>query len=91
MNWAISNPEYADYILASVVKRVDVFSYTAIEELINGTFEGGIDMVGTLENKGTALAYGGRCAEGISDELKAEIEVLTQKIISGEIATVPPQ
>lgn len=88
-DWFVSNPEYADHILASVVKRVDVFSYEAIKQVLDGTFKGG-DYVGTLENGGTNLAYGGaKCAVDVTPELKAEIDELAKKVISGELKTIP--
>lgn len=89
-DWYVANPEYADQILASVVKRVDVFTYTAIKQVLEGKFAGGTDLVGTLSNGGTSLAYGfGRCGKDITPELKAEIDALAAKIAKGEIATQP--
>ncbi len=89
-DWTISNPPMADYVLASVVKRIDVFVYNSIKAVVDGTFAGGTDFVGNLKNSGTSLAYGGpKCASGIPAALKAEIEALIPKIVSGEIKTLP--
>jgi basic membrane protein A len=89
-DWTQSNPAVADYILASVMKRIDVFVFNAIKAVVDGNFKGGTDFVATLENGGTSLAYGGpKCASGIPAALKAEIEALIPKIVSGEIKTLP--
>jgi basic membrane protein A len=89
-DWTVSNPAVADYIIASVVKRIDVFVFNAIKAVVDGTFKGGEDFVGTLKNGGTALAYGGpKCAGGIPAALKTEIDALIPKIISGELKTLP--
>jgi basic membrane protein A len=89
-DWTVSNPAMADYIIASVVKRIDVFVFNAIKAVVDGTFTGGTDFVANLKNGGTSLAYGGpKCASSIPATLKAEIEALIPKIVSGEIKTLP--
>jgi basic membrane protein A len=89
-DWTQSNPAVADYILVSVMKRIDVFVFNAIKAVQDGTFKGGVDFVANLKNGGTALAYGGpKCAGGIPAELKAEVEALIPKIISGELKSLP--
>lgn len=80
-DWTISAPDYADVILTSVVKRMDVAVYDAIEAVINGTFAGGT-YVGTLENDGVGL---GTIADSVPAELVSEVEALADGIISGEI------
>lgn len=91
-DWYVSNPEYADFILSSAVKRIDVFTYEAIKSVLNGEFAGGTDFVGTLENGGTALAYGyGRCGERVTEELMVKIDSLAEMIVAGEIETVPAE
>jgi basic membrane protein A len=88
-DWAAQNPEQADYILASAIKRIDVFVYNNVEQVIDGTFTGGDDYILDLENGGTSLGYGSAWEDKIPDELKTEIESLIPKIISGEIETLP--
>ena len=88
-DWAVANPEQADYILASANKRIDVFVYDSIEKILDGTFTGGEDYVLTLENGGTGATYGTVWESKIPEELKAEIVDLEPMIISGEIAVMP--
>lgn len=88
-DWAEQNPEQTDFILASAIKRIDVFVYDSVEKVIEGTFTGGEDYILTLENSGTSLGYGSTWVDKIPDELKTEIEDLIPKIVSGEIETLP--
>lgn len=81
-------PNQADYILASAMKNMDQFVAAQIKAVLNGTFVGG-NLMGTLENGYTGLAYGSVVGDTIPAELKAEIEDLTAGIIAGEIATMP--
>jgi basic membrane protein A len=84
-DWALANPDDAGIILSSVMKNMDTFVTETIGMVIDGTFQGG-NWFGTLENGGVGIAYGG--AE-IPAELKAEVDALIPKIISGEIKTIP--
>ena len=88
-DWAVANPDKADYIVASANKKIDVFVYDTIQKVLDGTFAGGEDMILNLENGGTGLTYGSVWEPQIPEELKAEIEALKPMIISGEIATMP--
>lgn len=88
-DWSVANPDKADFILASALKKIDVFVYESIEAVVNGTFAGGSPYMLTLENGGTALSYGSKWADQVPAALKAEIEALIPGIISGEIATMP--
>lgn len=88
-DWSVANPDKADYILASALKKIDVFVYEAIKSVVEGTFEGGYPYMLTLENGGTALSYGSTWENQVPADLKAEIEGLIPGIISGEIPTMP--
>lgn len=67
-------------ILTSMLKRVDVAVYTAIENLINGELEAG-SLTFDLENEGIAYATDG----GQIDDIEDQLEEMKQKIIDGEI------
>jgi basic membrane protein A len=84
-DWALGFPNQADYILVSVMKNMDVYVYNTIEQALNGEFAGG-NFIGTLENGGVGLAYGG---VDIPADLKAEVEALIPMIIAGDIPTLP--
>lgn len=88
-DWSVANPDRADFILASALKKIDVFVYEAIQEVVEGTFAGGTAYILTLENGGTGLSYGTAWEAQVPAELKAEIEGLIPGIISGEIPTMP--
>ncbi len=88
-DWSVANPDKADFILASALKKIDVFVYEAVKEVVDGTFKGGSPYLLTLENGGTALGYGSKWVDQIPADLKAEVEGLIPGIISGEIPTMP--
>ena len=88
-DWSVANPDKADYVLASALKKIDVFVYDTIQKILDGTFKGGEDYILTLENGGTGLGYGSAWESKVPQELKDEISALTPKIISGEIVTLP--
>lgn len=88
-DWAVANPDQADYILASALKKIDVFVYDSIEKVLDGTFAGGEDYILTLENGGTGVGYGSAWEAQIPDELKAEIDDLAAQVIAGEVEVMP--
>ena len=82
-------PNQADYILASALKGMDLFVRDQIKAVMDGEFVGG-NLMGTLENGYTGLAYGSVVGDSIPAELKAEIDGMAEGIIAGDIATLPP-
>lgn len=68
-------------ILTSMLKRVDVAVYEAIESVINGELEGGTPTVFDLENDGVGYATDG----GQLDDDVEQLEELKEQIISGDI------
>jgi basic membrane protein A and related proteins len=79
-DWTVSASEYNAVILTSVLKNMNVAVFEAAKALTEGTFAGGV-YSGTLANGGVGLA----AVAGASDELKAELEAVTQGIIDGSI------
>jgi len=88
-DWSVANPDKADFVLASAFKKIDVFVFDSVKQVVEGTFKGGEVYQLTLENGGVALGYGSAWADQIPADLKAEIEALIPGIISGEIPTMP--
>jgi basic membrane protein A and related proteins len=79
-----SLPEYADIMLSSVVKGMDV----AVEEAVEATSAGEFSpepFIGTLENEGVSLAPYHDFDDELSQELIGEIDELREQIISGEL------
>lgn len=87
-----SSPEgyadQADYILASAMKRMDLFVFDTIEMYLDDLFVGE-QYIANLENGRVGLAYGSAWEDQIPDDLKAEIEEIQQMIIDGEISAAP--
>jgi basic membrane protein A and related proteins len=80
-DWTISAAQYADVVLTSVNKNMDVAVFTAAQSVANNNFAGGV-YLGTLENGGVGL---GTVAGVVPAELRAEVEELQKSIISGAV------
>jgi basic membrane protein A and related proteins len=80
--------DFGDLMFTSVQKQMDVAVYTAVEALLDGTFEGG-EYVGTLENEGVDIAPFHDFEEEVDEDLSATLEELREGIISGEITVDP--
>jgi basic membrane protein A len=80
-----SLPDVQDVILTSVMKNFDNAVYDVIEAANNGKFDGCGVYIGDLANSGVGIAPYHDLESVVPEQLKTEIEELTQKIISGEI------
>jgi basic membrane protein A len=78
-------PEARDVMLTSVMKNMEQSVYDVVKDTQAGEFKGCGVYVGGLDNDGVGIAPYHLLEDTIPDELKAEIEELKQKIISGEI------
>ncbi len=86
-DWTVSAPEYANVILTSVLKNMDVAVFDTIEMASNPDFQsfGGETYVGMLDNDGVGISD--VAAGAISAEVRTEIEALREAIINNEIDT----
>ena len=84
-DWSQTSPEYADVILTSILKKVDVGVFNTIKDAVEGNFEAG-NNVYTLADGAIGLAG----IENFSAELQAEIAELIEGIIAGDIVTSVP-
>jgi basic membrane protein A len=75
-----------DVILTSVMKVMDQSVFSVIEAVKNGTFQGCTDYVGDMANGGVNLAPYHDLDSMVPADLKAEVEDLRAKIISGELS-----
>ncbi|WP_410764783.1 BMP family lipoprotein [Haloferax sp. DFSO60] len=82
---SVTEPNYADVILASMVKRVETAVYTSIENVVDDSFNGGEAVTLGLEEEGVGVAYGAELGAEISDDIKAELDASAEAIISGDI------
>jgi len=87
-DWTQTAPEYADIILTSVLKNMDVTTFEAIQQIIDGTFEGGT-VVGTLENDGVGLAPFHDMESMVPSQVATDLDTLREGIISGSISANP--
>lgn len=76
---------YEDIILTSVLKNMDVTTFDIIKSVVDGTYKGGVNVVGTVQNGGVGIAPYHNLDSKVSAELKAEIEQLKKDIIDGKI------
>lgn len=74
-----------DVLLTSVLKVMDIAAAAVIKDVSEGAFKGCTDYVGDLPNGGVGIAPYHDLDSMVPAELKAEIEDLKAKIISGEI------
>lgn len=79
-------PDFANVILASMVKRVDTAVYESIETVVNGNFEGGTTNALGLADDGVEAVYGAELGSEIPQDLKDEISSARQGIIDGDIS-----
>jgi basic membrane protein A len=87
-DWAKTYPEFADIVLTSIMKNLDVSVIQAVSAIEDGTFTGG-EHIGTLETGEVGLAPFYEFDWLITDEVKAELEQIKYDIISGIIKTKP--
>ncbi|HET7011502.1 MAG TPA: BMP family ABC transporter substrate-binding protein [Anaerolineales bacterium] len=87
-DWTQTSPDYAAITLTSVLKKMDVTTFNAIQSVLDGTFAGGLT-VGTLANGGVDLAEFHDLDSMVSAELKAELDTIRTGIIDGTIQTSP--
>jgi len=82
---SLTRPDYADVILASMVKRVDTAVFNAIEATVNDEFPGGSNVALGLESDGVELAYGDQLGSEIPQDVKDEVATAREDIIAGDI------
>ncbi len=84
----ISASQYGSLLLTSVMKGIDASVKEAATEALNGTFKGG-NYIGTLANKGVAIAPYHDYDSKIPAQLKADVETIKAGIIAGTISVDP--
>lgn len=71
-------------VLTSMLKRVDVAVYDAFEDFANDEWTNDVQVLGLAED-GVGAAFDDNNAELITDEMRAMVDDITAKIVSGEI------
>lgn len=85
----LTETQYSDLFLTSVLKEIGNALYTTVEELVAGEFSSE-DYIGTLENQGVGLAPWHDFEDRIPAELKAELQTVREQIIDGQIIVESP-
>jgi basic membrane protein A len=80
-DWFVTVPEYEDVILTSVLKGLDVAVYSAVESVVNDSFESGPRLYTIAEN-GVGL---GGIASDVDSALTAEVEDLRAGLQDGSV------
>jgi basic membrane protein A len=89
-DWFVTAPDYADIILTSVLKNMDITTFNAIRSVIDESFAGGVTN-GTLENGGVGLADFHNMTDMVPSEVVTELETVREGLISGELQALPGQ
>ncbi|GAC1580706.1 MAG: BMP family ABC transporter substrate-binding protein [Polyangiales bacterium] len=71
-------------VLTSMVKRVDVAVFDAIEQARKGALKGGMLDLG-LKEGGVDYVHEGAHAEGLDEAIRARVETLREAIVRGEV------
>ncbi|QUH18893.1 BMP family lipoprotein [Alkaliphilus sp. B6464] len=75
-----------DVIMYSMIKNVGLSVYETIENIGNGSVKGGEILTYGIKENGIGIGYGTNdMKQFVNDEMKAKLEEITEKIISGEI------
>jgi basic membrane protein A len=80
-------PEYADVYLTSVLKRIDAVVFEAVRLIHEGTYEGGVNFIGTLTNNGVGLAPFHSFEDRVPQQLQDDLAQIEQGIMDGTIST----
>ncbi|HEX6988949.1 MAG TPA: BMP family ABC transporter substrate-binding protein [Bacillota bacterium] len=80
---SLTAPDYADVILTSMMKRVDVAVYDVIKSVVDGNYQGGFREYG-LAQDGVGYAVNDHNRAMIEDIID-QLDELKQQIIDGEI------
>lgn len=76
-----------DHIITSAQKKVDVAVFNTIQEVQDGSFQGGADTIFDLKSDGVTVGQLNADVEQYADQ----IDEVKQQIIDGEIADIPAE
>lgn len=82
---SVTKSDFADVVLASMVKRVDTAVYNAINAVANGNFAGGETTRLGLEDDGVAAVYGDQLGAEIPQSVKDAVSKSRTELIAGDI------
>ncbi|TKX68498.1 BMP family protein [Halorubrum sp. SP9] len=82
---SVSEPSFADVIVASMVKRVDTAVYESISNVIDGSHQGGNTIALGLESNGVECVYGQEIGGQVPEDIKTAVADARDEIIAGNI------
>ena len=82
-DWFVTAPEYEDVILTSVLKGLDVAVFSAVESVVNDSFQSGPRLY-TIEENGVGL---GQIASDVDPALQSEVEDILTDLQEGALAS----
>jgi basic membrane protein A len=80
-----SNPRYADVVLASMVKRVNVAVYDATTSTIEGNLATGDVVALGLDRDGVGVVFGTSLGPAIPDDVRAALDDSRAAVIAGDV------
>jgi basic membrane protein A len=85
VDWTESAPEFTEWLLTSIIKRIDNSVYQAVERGLNGEAPEPA-FLSNLENEGVGIAPFHDYEDEIDQEVKDTIAEMQQMIIDGELS-----
>ena len=83
-DWYEANPDYKEITLTSVMKGIDASVLDTIKAGVKDKFDSA-PFVGTIANGGVKIAPFHDLESAVPDDVKADVEKLTEQIKSGEL------
>ncbi|WP_435358965.1 BMP family lipoprotein [Haloarchaeobius sp. DFWS5] len=81
-----SEADFKDYILASMVKRVDEAVLTAVGNVVDDNYKGGDVVTLGLDKNGVEAVYGQTLGSEIPQGVKDKLKTSREEIIAGDIS-----
>ena len=85
LDQSVTESEFADVIVASMVKRVDTAVYESIGNVIDGEHQGGSSTALGLESNGVECVYGQEIGDTVPEPITTAVADAREAIIAGDI------
>lgn len=86
---SVTAEDFADVIVASMLKRMDSAVFTTIENVVNDEWDGTSTVRLGLEEEAHSLVYGQTVGDAVPDSMREAVDSARQGIIDGDIT--PPE
>ena len=83
---SITQPDFANVILASMVKRVDTAIFNSVKAVVENNFQGGTTTRLGLDDDGVAVVYGDQLGSDIPQDVKDAVSQARESLIAGDIS-----